>query len=135
MRNLTLKSKINTHKLINNKLCGTPLFCENKKAEVKLELTHEMAADEKGLIHGGFIFGLADYAAMICVNEPLVVLSSSSCSFLKPLKIGETAIAYAETIKQEKNKYFVNVSVYSNKILVFKGEFNAVITKKHVLDN
>jgi len=126
---------MNTHKLINNKLCGTPVFIENNKSQVKLKLTSEMAADEKGLIHGGFIFGLADYAAMICVNDPLVVLSSSSCKFLKPLKTGDTAIAYAEISGEEKNKIFIKVDVYCEETLAFKGEFTAVIPKKHVLDN
>ncbi|MCB9494375.1 MAG: thioesterase [Desulfobacteraceae bacterium] len=135
MRSLNLNSKINTHKLISSKLCGTPVFIDTNSAQVKLELIPEMAADEKGLIHGGFIFGLADYAAMICVNDPLVVLASSSSRFLKPLKTGETAFAYAQISGKEKNKVFVNVDVYCEEDLVFKGEFTAVIPKKHVLDN
>jgi acyl-coenzyme A thioesterase PaaI-like protein len=134
MRNLILTPKIETHKLINQKLCGTPVFCENDKACVKLELTDEMAADEKGLIHGGFIFGLADYAAMLCVNHPLVVLSQSSSKFLKPLKTRQTAVANPEIIKKENNKIFVNVNVYCEEILVFKGEFTTIIPKKHVLE-
>lgn len=32
-----------------------------------------MAADEYRLVHGGFIFGLADYAVMLAINEPTVV--------------------------------------------------------------
>ncbi|MGE4519495.1 MAG: PaaI family thioesterase [Desulfobacteraceae bacterium] len=126
--------KIETHKLINKNLCGTPLFCDENRAKVELKLTEDMSADDKGLIHGGFIFGLADYAAMLCVNHPLVVLSSSECSFLKPLKTGDTAVAEAVIAKKEKNRIFVEVNVYSKEILVFTGVFITVIPKKHVLD-
>ncbi|MDY0132775.1 MAG: PaaI family thioesterase [Desulforegulaceae bacterium] len=129
-----MKSKINTHKLINEKLCGTPVLCTKNQAKVELKLTKEMAADEKGLIHGGFIFGLADYAAMLCVNHPLVVLSASSSKFLKPLKIGDLIIADAVVLKTDKNKIFVKVNVYSKDLLVFTGEFTTIIPKQHVLD-
>ena len=52
-----------------------------------------MAADGSGLAHGGFIFGLADYAAMIAVNHPNVVLGAAEVRFLKPVVSGETVVA------------------------------------------
>jgi len=44
-----------------------------------------MAADARGLVHGGFTFGLADYAAMLAVNEPTVVLASAQTKLITPL--------------------------------------------------
>jgi len=45
-----------------------------------------MAVDQMGLVHGGFTFGAADFAAMAAVNDPNVVLVSSECRFFKPCK-------------------------------------------------
>ena len=128
-------SEINTHLKIEQRLCGTPEYTENGNAKVSMKLTEEMAADETGLVHGGFIFGLADYAAMIAVNHQNVVLASASCKFLKPSKTDETLTAKAEVISTEKNKYNIKVGVYlyASDIKVFEGDFFAVVPKKHVL--
>ena len=54
------------------------------KAIVELTATPEMEADASGLTHGGFTFGLADYAAMLAVNHPNVVLGSAQTKFTSP---------------------------------------------------
>jgi acyl-coenzyme A thioesterase PaaI-like protein len=50
-----------THKEIDKELCGKVLSVEHNFSRVKLKTTARMAADVTGLVHGGFIFGLADY--------------------------------------------------------------------------
>lgn len=125
---------INTHLEINNSLCGDAKLIEEGKSRVTMTLTKEMKADEKGLIHGGFIFGLADYAAMVAVNHPNVVLASSSCKFLKPSVVGDNLVAQAKIESVEKNRYNILVDVTSDDSKIFSGEFLAVIPKKHVLD-
>jgi uncharacterized protein (TIGR00369 family) len=84
-----------THQAINPELCGRALQVEKGFSRVALVTTAVMAADHTGLIHGGFIFGLADYAAMIAVNHPNVVLGAADVKFLKPVVQGETVIAEA----------------------------------------
>ena len=64
-----------------------------KCSRVSLTINPEMKVDEKGLAHGGFAFGLADYASMVTVNEPYVVLLSSQVRFLKPVIVGERLTA------------------------------------------
>ncbi len=65
--------EIKTHTHARETLLGTPLrMVTGEAADVALTATSEMAVDEKGLIHGGFTFGLADYAAMLAVNHPFV---------------------------------------------------------------
>lgn len=66
--------KQRTHKLASKKLIGNPVKIEAGRAEVELPTIKEMAIDEYDLVHGGFTFGLADYAAMLAVSEPTVVL-------------------------------------------------------------
>ena len=61
--------------------------------------TNAMAADDIGLVHGGFIFGMADYAAMLAVNDPNVVLGAADVKFLKPVSVQETVVAEARVSK------------------------------------
>ena len=62
---------INTHHHIDSRLCGTPVELSKGYARVEIDTISAMRADDSGLIHGGFIFGLADYAAMLAVNNRL----------------------------------------------------------------
>lgn len=124
---------INTHKKIDRNLCGKPLEIDEGFSRVELFLTDNMAADESGLIHGGFIFGLADYAAMIAVNHPNVVLGSADVKFLKPLRKGETVVAEARVGNITGKKQTVRVTVENNKTKVFEGVFTCFVLEKHVL--
>ena len=125
---------LNTHLQINTALCGDVIELKEGYAQVLLKTTVEMAADDKGLIHGGFIFGAADFAAMTAVNEPNVVLAGSSCKFLAPSKIGDSITLEAIIVKSEGFKHLVEVTGTSNGQTVFSGEFKTAVTKVHVLD-
>jgi len=125
---------IRTHLKINKDLCGEPIELKEGYALVKLKAIEPMLADEKGLVHGGFIFGLADYAAMLSVNHPNVVLAKADVKFLKPVKLGDTMLSSGKIQKQENNKIYVEVSVEVEDKKVFEGTFVCVITPKHVLE-
>jgi acyl-coenzyme A thioesterase PaaI-like protein len=74
---------INTHEKISKRLVGRPIeVVRGTHAVVELNATNEMAVDLVGLTHGGFTFGLADYAAMLAVNHPNVVLGSAQVKSL-----------------------------------------------------
>ena len=122
-----------THQLINKDLCGTPVMVENKKSCVDYTTTQQMAADESGLVHGGFIFGLADYAAMLAVNHPNVVLGGADVKFLKPVRVGESVQAQADVTSVSGKKQMVSVEVTRENEVVFKGEFSCFVLEKHVL--
>jgi uncharacterized protein (TIGR00369 family) len=126
--------EIRTHEKIDQRLCGKPVKIEENYAEVELETTEEMAADERGLVHGGFIFGQADYAAMLAVNHPNVVLGGANVRFLKPVKVGEKVLAIAKVFSEEGKKRIVDVVVKREDEEVFKGEFICFVLPKHVLD-
>ena len=123
---------IKTHKMINQNLCGTPVELSDGYAKVEFNADDRMAADQTGLIHGGFIFGLADYAAMLAVNHPNVVLGSADVKFLKPVKLGDKIEAIAKTTLSDK-KNVVEVVVTNKDIVVFKGNFTCFSLEKHVL--
>ncbi len=126
--------KPNTHQKINSSLSGVPVEITSVGSKVSLLTTEDMAADEMGLIHGGFVFSLADYAAMIAVNQPNVVLGKANAMFLKPVKVGEQLMAIAEIQPEEGKKKPVNVKVLRGDDIVFKGEFICFVTNKHVLE-
>jgi acyl-coenzyme A thioesterase PaaI-like protein len=126
---MTLK----THLKIDQGLCGTVTRLAEGAATVELKTTACMAADEKGLVHGGFVFGAADYAAMAAVNQPTVVLAGSRCRFLAPSKVGDVIVFKAESIENDGKKYLVTVKGYCAETEVFSGEFKTVVTKAHVL--
>ncbi len=126
--------EIRTHEKIDQRLCGKPVKIEENYAEVELETTEGMAADEKGLVHGGFIFGQADYAAMLAVNHPNVVLGGANVRFLKPVTVGEKVLAIAKVVSEEEKKKIVDVVVKRENEEVFRGEFICFVLPKHVLD-
>jgi uncharacterized protein (TIGR00369 family) len=122
-----------THQKISKTLCGTPIALEDGFSRVELKTTDDMAADDTGLVHGGFIFGAADYAAMIAVNHPHVVLGGADVKFIKPVKAGVTIIAEAKVETVEGKKHMVAVSVKSGDTEIFKGSFACFVLDKHVL--
>ena len=124
---------IKTHEKIDPSLCGKPLQVEEDYSKVELTPSASMAADDTGLIHGGFIFGLADYAAMIAVNHPNVVLGAAEVKFLKPVKVNETVIAEARVSEQAGKKRTVPVTVVRADEPVFEGTFTCFVLDTHVL--
>jgi len=124
---------IKTHERINQGLCGEIVKIEQGYVEVLLSTLPEMMADDIGLIHGGFIFSAADYAAMLAVNEKNVVLVASDCQFLSPVKVHDEVKFIARVRHKEGRKRNVHVTGRVLDIKVFEGEFKTVITEKHVL--
>lgn len=126
--------QLRTHLKIDQELNGTPVEVGEGYAVVELKTKENMRADEKNLVHGGFIFSLADYCAMLTVNEPTVVLASAKVDFIKPAVVGDTLRAEGRLLRAEGKKRWVEVKVYRNQDLVFWGEFLCVVPDKHVLD-
>jgi acyl-CoA thioesterase len=124
---------IQTHEKINQDLCGEVIKLEQGYVELRLTTTPEMVADEVGLIHGGFVFSAADYAAMLAVNERNVVLVASDCQFLSPVKFHDEVNFVARVRHKEGRKRNVHVEAFVLDIKVFEGEFKTVITERHVL--
>ena len=125
--------KQNTHHEINNKFSGTIIEINKNYSKVKLKMISEMKADKKGLIHGGFIFSLADFASMVAINHPNVVLGGANVNFLKPVLEGDLLIAEAKLSKIEGKKHIVTVKIMKRDELVFNGEFICFIPDKHIL--
>ncbi|MBU2548306.1 MAG: hotdog fold thioesterase [Proteobacteria bacterium] len=125
--------EIFTHQSIDPALCGRPVTLEEGFSRVELKTTAQMAVDSSGLIHGGFIFGLADYAAMIAVNHPHVVLGAAEVKFVKPVKAGQTVSVEAKVVFKDGKKHQVAVTGRRADETVFQGDFTCFVLGKHVL--
>ncbi len=126
--------QLNTHLNINTSLCGKVTKLQENYAEVLLHTMQQMATDMQGLVHGGFIFGAADYAAMSAVNDPYVVLGASSSKFIAPVKVGDAVLCKATVVSTKGKKSEVEVEAFVNEKLVFKGNFTTFVLPVHVLD-
>jgi acyl-CoA thioesterase len=127
------QTALNTHERINTVYSGEIIKLESGYAKVVLDTTEVMRADDVGLVHGGFIFSAADFAAMVAVNEPNVVLASCNCLFLAPVRVGDSVTFEATEHQKEGRKRNVTVRGFVHEIKVFEGEFKTVVTERHVL--
>ena len=125
--------KICTHEKIDRRLCGEPVNMKSGYSKVQLFASADMAVDDFGLIHGGFVFGLADYAAMIAVNDPNVVLGAAEVKFLKPVKAGQSLVAEATVTNESGKKQLVKVVVKRGDDNILEGTFSCFVLEKHVL--
>lgn len=124
-----------THLKINPELCGEVVKLEVGRAVVELVATPAMAADERGLVHGGFVFGLADYAAMLAVNDPNVVLGAAQARFLVPVAVEQTIVGYAEVGEEKGKKRTVEAYAMVGDVEVFRATFTAFVLEQHVFDS
>lgn len=123
-----------THQQADPELCGQVLTLSEGSARVVLDTLKSMAVDTEGLVHGGFVFGLADHAAMLAVNDPNVVLGAAETRFLRPVRVGDRVTASAETLDVQGRKHQVRVEASVGSETVFEGTFTCFVLERHVLE-
>jgi acyl-coenzyme A thioesterase PaaI-like protein len=124
---------IRTHQRIAPHLCGTARSVEPGRAVVELVAGADFVADDEGLVHGGFVFGLADYAAMLAINEPTVVLGAAEARFLAPARVGDVLVATASAEPPDGKKRPVRAVVEVLGKPVFEAIFTCFVPARHVL--
>ena len=126
---------LKTHLAINQSLCGQLVSIDEGIAIVNINTTSEMVVDDHKLVHGGFIFGAADYAAMAAVNDPNVVLGSAEVKFLKPSKSGDSVILKAKVTEANGRRRRVDVEgVDEAGTIIFSGSFTCFVLEKYVFE-
>ncbi len=126
--------ELNTHLKIDTSLSGKVIELTEQRSVVKLQTSELMAADDAGLVHGGFVFSAADFAAMAVVNEPHVVLAKSNVKFTAPVKVGQSVMLEAVIQQNSNNRQKVEVTGRVDELKVFSGEFFTAVLPKHVLE-
>lgn len=129
-----LREQLKTHPKLSENYAGTLLSISKNQATVTLKPTHDMTVDDFGLIHNGFIFGAAEYAAIAAINEENLVIIGSHTKFFAPVKLGDTIIFEAKGRYEEARKREVTVIGIINEVKVFEGVFQAVLLKQHILE-
>lgn len=122
-----------THLRIDPNLVGRPLELAEGSARASLITTPVMAADDTGLVHGGFVFGLVDYAAMLAVNHPYVVLGAAHTRFVAPVRVGETVTATARRTAHAGRKHEIEVEARVGDRVVLTGTFTTFVLDHPVL--
>jgi len=126
---------IKTHLEISEDLCGRVTDLQPGRCTLEFNPMSQMRADDRGLVHGGFIFGAADYAAMLAINDPHVVLAGAEVRFMKPTRVGERLVFKAETVTDHPRRPSVEVQALDAAgEEVFRGVFSCAILARHVLD-
>ncbi len=122
-----------THLGVDARWCGRPRRLEPGGAEVEWPAPGEAGVDAEGLVHGGFTFGVADYAAMLAVNDPLVVLLASEVTFPAPVAVGDLVIARATVEEEAGRRRRVRCVATVGATVVLEGYFDCVIAREHPL--
>ncbi len=122
-----------THLGTDARLVGAPVRLAQGYALCQLATCADMTVDERGLVHGGFAFGLADYAAMLAVNDPNVVLGAAQTRFLAPVAKGDVLRAEARVRVAKGRKRAVDVVVSVEDRPVMTGTFDCFVLDRHVL--
>jgi acyl-coenzyme A thioesterase PaaI-like protein len=125
---------VRTHAGIDPSLSGLPRLLEPGHAVVEMVAVDVMRADARGLVHGGFVFSLADHAAMLAINQPTVVLGAAQVRFLAPVIVGDILVADARAAEVDGKKNPVAVTVRCRDQTVFEGSFTCFVPSGHVLD-
>ncbi len=127
--------ELKTHLAASTTLVGEAVSGGPGKATASLATSKEMAVDDRGLVHGGFIFGLADLAAMAAINDPNVVLGAAEVRFLAPVRVGQVVVASAEAGGVGKKRAVeVRAKLADEDLEVFIGRFTCFVLDHHVFD-
>jgi len=122
-----------THYLANQALVGILDELEAGYAKVLFTATEDMVVDKRGMIHTGFIFGSANFAAMAAVNLPTAILVVSKTNFLAPISVNDEAVFEARALHKDTRKRTIHVIGYVHNIKFFEGEFTVVVLEHHPL--
>ncbi|WP_333804321.1 PaaI family thioesterase [Sulfurospirillum sp.] len=128
-----LNDDLKTHVKVKSTLIGNLIELTKNGAKVVLQTTTDMCVDEFGLIHSGFIFGSAEYAAVAAVNEANVVVIGCRSKFFAPAKLGDLITFEAKGRFEDARKREIKVVGMINEIKVFEGIFQAVLLERHIL--
>jgi len=123
-----------THLRAKAELVGTLTWLAEGSAVCTLATTSAMVVDEQGLVHGGFVFGLADYAAMLAVNDPNVVLGGAEVRFTAAVAHPAELTATADVVVMDGRKRRVSVRIVAGKTEVLRGVLTCLVLDRHVLD-
>ncbi|AJC87474.1 hypothetical protein [Campylobacter insulaenigrae] len=128
-----IKTELITCPNINNNLAGSISHIEKNFAKGILITTGDMAVDDLGLVHSGFVFNAANYIAQAAINKQFSVLIGSRSFFYAPLKVGDILNLEANALfSDDARKREVKVVGFVNEIKIFDASFQVITTEEHI---
>ncbi|RDU70095.1 thioesterase [Helicobacter cholecystus] len=124
--------ELQTCTALKSELCGSIVKMTYEEVITKFVPTKQMISDESNLIHSGFIFNAANYAAMCLANQPHAITIGSEVEFLAPVEF-EQEMMFLATIKQSNSKKFeISVKGTLLDIKIFEGTFHIAVFEKQL---
>lgn len=119
-------------KMLKPDLCGSIIKMSEEEVLVKFTPNEQMIGDQNNLIHSGFIFNAANYAAMCLVNQAHSLTIGAEVQFLAPIEL-EQEMLFLATIKYTNDrKYKVLVKGTLLDIKIFEGVFHISVFDKEL---
>ena len=128
----SFKGILNIPISINSTLCGGIINMKPNYAKTALVTSDEMVFDDEKLIHGGFIFGAAEWAAHVAINTQYSVTISDKVNLYAPAKVGDLIEFEAQAYFEESKKREIKVVGTIKDIKVFEGTYQVVILEEHI---
>lgn len=126
------RNELKTSVAIKLNLSGVVTELKKSHAKTKLFTIEEMVCDLEGLIHSGFVFSAANYAALASINEEFCVSINARINFFAPVRLGDIVEFDAQAYFDEARKRDVRVVGKVRDIKVFEGTFQFVVLEEHV---
>lgn len=105
----------------------------NGKIVTKFTPTNRMLMDDNsGMIHAGYVFNAASYAAMAAINKKYSILIAADIKFLAPIELGHEVVFKAKAIQSDMKKCEVKVEGYLLDIKIFDSLFHIAIFDKKI---
>jgi acyl-coenzyme A thioesterase PaaI-like protein len=113
--------------------CGTIVKMNEARSEIELVTTGDMVSDKKGLVHSGYLYSSATFAALVALNKPNAVIVSSKMNYLAPISVGSTITIRADVKHRDSKKAIIKITGKMLDLEIMDGEMVAVNLEKHPL--
>ena len=94
-----------------------------ERARSELMIAESMVLAKARVARGHYLFAQANSLAIALVDAPMVLTGSAELKFIRPVQLGEVAVAVGKVLKRKRNKYWVQVSVHVGTEEVLRGDW------------
>lgn len=126
------RNELKTSPNIKLNLSGVVVALEPNHAKTHFFATNDMVVDGEGLVHSGFVFSAASYAALASINETHSVLIGAKIHFYAPTRVNEMIEFDATAHFNESKKREVRVFGKTKDIKIFEETFQVIVLEDHI---
>jgi len=94
-----------------------------ERACSELLIDESMVLTKARVARGHYLFAQANSLAIALVDAPMALTGSVELKFMRPVQLGEVAVAVGKVLKRKQNKYWVQISVHVGTEEVLRGDW------------